>query len=74
MSQQELEERVRGIPLQVRLDECRRMIGNMCAEWRGPKMSIPTAWDDEDFYIATTLKDAIAALDELAGRHGDAAT
>ena len=57
-----LEARVREYPLKYRLERCREMIGQMCSEHRCPKMSIPVDWDDEDFYIVTTLKDAIDAL------------
>lgn len=45
-----------------RLEKCRSMIGKMCKERRGPKMTIPLQWDDEDFYICRTIEDAISAL------------
>jgi hypothetical protein len=53
-------ERVRQIPLIDRLEICRIAIGRMCSEGRPPKMSIPVQWDDEDFFICTTLEDAKA--------------
>lgn len=59
--QKQLEARVRETPLPERLKECQRRIGNMCAERRGPKMSIPVEHYDDDFYICTTLQDAITA-------------
>ena len=63
MTLKELEIRVsESGSLTTRLEECRKRIGNMCSEGRCPKMSIPVAWDDDDFFINTTLRDAIAAL------------
>lgn len=44
--------------LPERLAECRSRIGKMCSEGRPPKMSIPVQWNDDDFFINTTLKDA----------------
>ncbi len=38
----------------------------MCAEGRPPRMKIPVAWDDDDFFIATTIADALTALDRAA--------
>jgi hypothetical protein len=29
----------------------------MCSEGRPPKMSIPVQWNDDDFFICTTLRD-----------------
>ena len=57
-----LEEMVRETPLLTRLDNCQRMIGKMCREGRPPKMTIPVQWNDEDFFITTTIKDAINEL------------
>lgn len=53
-----LKARVRKTPLGERLAECRRRIGKMCSERRGPRMTIPAEHDDDDFYICTTLEDA----------------
>lgn len=60
-----LEARVRETPLVDRLKECQKRIGNMCAELRGPKMSIPVEYYDDDFYICTTLADAQATVEAL---------
>lgn len=60
-----LEARVRETPLADRLKECQQRIGNMCAELRGPKMSIPVEYYDDDFYICTTLADAQATVEAL---------
>ena len=63
----ELKERIRQQPLNDRLEESRRRIGDMCSQGRCPKMTIPVQHDDDDFYINTTLADAqatIAALQE----------
>lgn len=54
---EELEAMVRVIPLCERIFMCQVMIGEMCKEGRPPKMSVPVQWDDEDFFIATTLDD-----------------
>lgn len=56
---EELESRVREEDLLTRLEKCQSMIGNMCSEGRPPKMSIPLQHTDEDFFICTTLRDAI---------------
>ena len=69
-----LEARVRETPLADRLKECQKRIGNMCAELREPKMSIPVEYYDDDFYINTTLADAqatIAALEETILKMGE---
>lgn len=68
MSQEEYEQRVRDSDLlEVRLDKCHTMIGNMCKERRPPKMTIPLQWSDEDFYISVTIADAIKELGRLRG-------
>lgn len=61
--EQALEARVRETPLPERLRMCRKMLGKMCSEGRPPRMCIPVQYDDEDFFIATTLKDALEALE-----------
>ena len=63
-----LEARVRETPLVDRLKECQKRIGNMCAELRGPKMSIPVEYYDDDFYICTTLADAQATVEALQAK------
>jgi hypothetical protein len=57
-TREQLEARVRETDLLSRLEECQRRIGRMCSEGRSPKMSIPVQWDDDDFFICTTLRDA----------------
>ena len=64
----ELEAQVRKTSLRERLDECRTRIGKMCSEGRPPRMCIPVQWDDDDFYISTTLADAQRALDAERAR------
>jgi hypothetical protein len=62
-AEEQLEKRVRdSAPLMKRLEEITKRIAHMCANHHGPKMSIPVEWYDDDFFIATTIKDAIAAL------------
>ena len=49
-----------------RLHAAQAMIGDMCAESRPPKMSIPVdALRDEDVVITQALSDAIAEIDSL---------
>lgn len=61
--EQVLEQRVRESGgLLERLEDCRRRIGKMCSERRGPRMSIPVEWNDDDYFICLTIKDAIADL------------
>lgn len=58
-----LEQRARDSgSLLERLQDSRRRIGKMCSERRGPRMTIPVEWSDDDFYICLALEDAIAAL------------
>lgn len=59
---EDYEKIIRETPLSERLDKCRKAIGDMCAEGRPPKMTIPAQWYDEDIYISTTLMDAKAEL------------
>lgn len=63
----ELKERVRQKPLIDRLEESRRRIGDMCAKGRCPKMTIPVQYNDDDFYINTTLFDAQEIITQLQG-------
>lgn len=61
-TREELENQVRASgDLAHRLKECAARIGLMCSEGRCPRMSIPVRWDDDDFFIATTLQDAMNA-------------
>lgn len=64
----ELKERIRQQPLNDRLEESRRRIGDMCSKGRCPKMTIPVQHDDDDFYINTTLADAQATIATLQAR------
>ena len=57
-TKEKFEAKVRETDLLTRLEECQRRIGKMCSEGRPPKMSIPLQWDDDDFFICTTLRDA----------------
>jgi hypothetical protein len=49
-----------------RLIECRERIGKMCSEGRPPKMTIPVQWNDDDFFISTTLNEAARELHEIS--------
>lgn len=70
---EELEKRVRDSgELCDRLAECRRRLGDMCGEHRGPRMTIPVAWYDDDFFIGVTLQDAIDALNAGSNAGGKA--
>ena len=66
-TQEQLEARVRKTDLLVRLEECQRRIAKMCSEHRGPKMTIPVQWDDDDFFICTTLRDAVHYYKSVEG-------
>jgi hypothetical protein len=59
-----LKARVRETPLPERLIRSRLMLAKMCSERRPPRMSIPVYHEDEDFYISTTLADALAAMEQ----------
>jgi len=57
---EELENKVRASgTLADRIKECACRIGSMCSEGRGMRMSIPVQYDDDDFFILTTLHDAL---------------
>lgn len=65
---EELKQRVRETPLSERLTDARRRIGKMCSEGRPPHMTIPVQYDDDDFYISTTLSDAQATIADIQGQ------
>ena len=67
MSEREdaLKARVRETPLLERLAQCRQRVADMCSERRGPRMSIPVEYRDDDFYICTTVEDAKSRLAEF---------
>ena len=44
------------------LEECERIVGNLCADGRCPKMSIPVRDDDEDMRLTRTMKQAAARI------------
>jgi len=53
--------------LEARLLDCRRRVGDMCAEGRPPRMSIPVRGSDDDIFICQTIDDALAALNAPDG-------
>lgn len=57
--QEQLEAKVRETDLLTRLEQCQARIAKMCSERRGPRMTIPVEYTDDDFFICTTLRDAI---------------
>ena len=59
---EELQDKVREMPMEQRLARVRAMIIEMCRTERLPKMSIPVQATDEDLFIMTTLEDAIVQL------------
>ena len=65
---EELKQQVRETLLSERLVEARSRIGKMCSEGRPPRMTIPVQYDDDDFYISTTLSDAQATIADLQGQ------
>jgi hypothetical protein len=65
-TKEQFEQRVReSAPLAERLQQCYQRIGKMCSEGRPPRMSIPLQWDDDDFFISTTLQDALIDVRRL---------
>ncbi len=62
----ELLGKLRLIPLEERLNACRVLVAKMCSEARPPRMTIPVRWDDEDFFICNTVKDAVEMLKYLS--------
>ncbi len=66
-TEESLKARVRETPLIERLNESRKRIAAMCSERRGPKMTIPVEYYDDDFFICATLEDA---RDEVARLRG----
>lgn len=65
-TKEQLEQRVReSAPLAERLQQCYQRIGKMCSEGRPPRMCIPVQWDDDDFFITTTLQDALIDVRRL---------
>jgi len=45
--------------------DSKRRIGEMCANLRPPKMSIPVSPNDDDEFICRTMDDLLAYVDEL---------
>jgi hypothetical protein len=56
---------LKKIPLIDRLAESNSRIGKMCSEHRTPRMTIPVQWDDDDFFICYTIREAIAEVQRL---------
>lgn len=54
------------------LRECSERIGNMCAECRGPRMSVPVRQDDDDIFISNTVIAAALEIERLHGVEADA--
>lgn len=69
-TQEELEIAVRkSAGLEERLRKCQFMIGSMCDQGRPPKMSVPLQWRDEDFFIVSTISDAIKFIKQTKENH-----
>lgn len=49
--------------------DSKRRIGEMCANLRPPKMSIPVSPNDDDEFICRTLDDLLAYVDALAAEN-----
>jgi len=64
---EELRMRLREIPLTERLTQIPDRISKMCSQGRPPRMSIPVQWDDDDWFITYTGKDAEARIAEVEG-------
>ncbi len=55
--------------LVAKLLESVERIGRMCSEGRPPKMRIPATPDDDDIFICTTIREAIASIAPVQGAH-----
>lgn len=65
-SLQDLEKFVReSAPLADRLKDCMTRISKMCSDGTQPRMSIPVHWNDDDFFITNTLKEAVIDVKRL---------
>lgn len=63
---QDLETSVRtSAPLADRLKDCMARISQMCGDGTPPRMTIPVHWNDDDFFITTTLKEAVIDVKRL---------
>jgi hypothetical protein len=49
--------------LKSRLNQSQQRISVMCRTNQAPSMSIPVQWSDDDFFITTTLRDAVEGLE-----------
>lgn len=49
-----------------RLKKARKIVCNLCADGRCPRMSIPAQQDDEDLVICAAIDDAIKELTQGA--------
>lgn len=58
-------DKIRQIPLEDRLPRAKKMISEMCREYRPPHMSIPVSVHDEDIFIVTTLGDALDQITKM---------
>ncbi|MCP5018890.1 MAG: hypothetical protein GY938_26980 [Ketobacter sp.] len=45
-----------------RLKQCQKIVTVMTVKQRGPRISIPPQWYDEDIFISVTIEDAVEAL------------
>lgn len=51
--------------LPERLNQCMDRISTMCSKTHPPKMSIPVCASDDDFFITTTIDDALQERKQL---------
>lgn len=64
-TKEKFEARVRETPLIDRLKESVSRIGKMCSKGEPPSMTIPLHPFDDDFFITTTIQDAIDSLEAM---------
>ena len=59
----EIEEKIRKIPLPQRLEKSLKIVKSIASEGRDLRMSIPVQPTDEDVFLVTTLSDATRELE-----------
>ena len=70
----EIEEKIRKIPLAERLEKSLKIVKSIASDGRDLRMSVPVQPNDEDVFLVTTLSDALELINSLgchAGSDGD---
>jgi|JI8StandDraft_2_1071088.scaffolds.fasta_scaffold354321_1 hypothetical protein len=70
----EIEEKIRKIPLAERLEKSLKIVKSIASDGRDLRMSVPVQPTDEDVFLVTTLSDALELINSFgcyAGSDGD---